>query len=59
MKLAVINIQTNIVENIVVAPQGANVWFVPDGYDTVESETANIGDTWNGTEFVKPTPTEE
>lgn len=59
MYLAVVNTSTNIVENVVVPPTGANVWFVPDGYDAIETEVGAIGDTWNGTEFVPPPPPEE
>jgi hypothetical protein len=54
MYLAVVNTTTNIVENCIVPPQGANVWFVPEGYDAIETTTGAIGDTWNGTEFIKP-----
>lgn len=59
MHLAVINTTTNIVENTAVPPEGANVWFVPQGFVAVLTETGAIGDTWNGTEFVKPEPVGE
>lgn len=59
MHLAIVNTQTNIVENTIVPPEGANVWFVPNGYDAIETETGSIGDTWDGQNFIKPTPPEE
>lgn len=59
MYLALVNTSTNIVENVVTLPENANVWVVPNGYDAIETEVGAIGDTWNGTEFVKPTPPEE
>lgn len=58
MNLAIINSATNKVENVVVPPQGAQVWFVPNGYAAIETETGAIGDTWDGTQFIKPTPQE-
>lgn len=54
MRLAIINEQTKVVENVIVPPEGANAWFVPEGYITKLSETAEIGDTWDGTKFVRP-----
>lgn len=54
MVLAIVNKQTNIVENVVVPPEGANAWFVPEGYQAILTENGAIGDTWDGKTFVKP-----
>lgn len=59
MKLAIINNETKIVENVIVPPVGATVWVVPNGYDALETEVAEIGDTWDGEKFVKPPVPEE
>ncbi len=59
MHLAIINKQTNIVENTIVPPEGATVWVVPDGYDALETEVGAIGDTWDGNNFIKPQTAEE
>lgn len=32
MQLAIVNKNTNIVENIIIPPKGADVYFVPEGY---------------------------
>ena len=57
MNLAIINNETNIVENVIVPPQGADAYFVATGYYGVMSEVAGIGDTYNSEteEFTKPT----
>lgn len=47
MHIAIINQTTNRVENIVVPPQGSNVYFVADGYYGVLSSVAKIGDTYD------------
>ena len=54
MTLAIINKETNIVENTIVPPEGANAWFVPEGYIAILTETCKIGDTWDGKKFVSP-----
>ncbi len=58
MHLAIINNQTNLVENTIVPPEGAQAWFVPNGYTAIETEDGAIGDTWDGTQFIKPAPPE-
>lgn len=42
-------IKNNVVENVVVPPDGANptVWFAPEGYLAIASETAGIGDVYD------------
>lgn len=50
MRTALINKDTNIVENIIVAEQGYN----PQDYIGVVSEIAEIGDLYENGEFVKP-----
>lgn len=54
MHLAIINNATNKVENIIIPPQGADVWFVPTGYTAIETTVGAIGDTWDGNVFIKP-----
>ncbi len=54
MKIAIINPQTNIVENVAVAPEGSNVWFAPHDKIAIESEEATIGDTYQDGQFIKP-----
>ncbi len=55
MHLAIINQETDIVENVVVPPQGAQVYFVSNGYYAIETETGAIGDIYANGEFNKPT----
>lgn len=54
--LAVINKLTKLVENIIVKPEGANVWFVADGYDAIETGHAKIGDSYINGEFIPAEP---
>lgn len=54
MALAIVNKETNIVENLIVPPEGANAWFVPEGFQAILTENGAIGDTWDGKTFVKP-----
>lgn len=58
MHLAVIKNSTNKVENCIVPPEGAQVWFCPTGYTAIETDVGKIGDTWDAeTEtFIPPTP---
>lgn len=61
MRIAIINSQTKIVENVAVAPDGTNVWFGPQDKICVQSNVASIGDTYNPTTktFTKPAPPPE
>lgn len=59
MNLALINKETNVVENIVVPPQGAQAYFIADAYFGVMTDTACIGDTYVDGEFVKPVVEQE
>lgn len=56
MNLAIINEETDIVENIIVPPQGSDAYFVATGFYGVLSEVAGIGDVYNSEtqEFIKP-----
>lgn len=58
MKLAVVNNVTKCVENVVVPPVGANAWFCPEGFTGVLTESAEIGDTWDGEKIVPTIPEE-
>lgn len=66
MKLALINKETKLVENVIVPPDGAQAYFLPDGYDGKMCEDdVNIGDTYKNGKFiplnppVEETPAEE
>lgn len=52
--LAIINKQTGLVENIAVPPQGANIYFIGDGFEAVETDVGQIGDTYKDGEFLPP-----
>lgn len=54
--LAIINNETNRVDNIIVPPEGADAWFVPSGYTAVLSDDAAIGDTYQNGQLIKPDP---
>jgi len=56
MNLAIINNQTNIVENVIVPPSGSNAYFLAAGFYGVLSEVAGIGDTYDSEteEFTSP-----
>lgn len=57
MHIAVVNKATGYVENVVVPPQGANVWFGPgEGYDAIQTEVGAIGDKYENGEFLPPAP---
>lgn len=47
MHLAIINEQTNIVENIIVPPEGAQAWFTPAGYYAVMTDEPCNGFTYD------------
>lgn len=53
MRIAIINPETNIVENTVEGPQGKNVWFAPENKIAVVSEEAAIGDLYQNGQFIK------
>lgn len=53
MRVAIINVSTNKVENIALYA----ALPITNGVTCVESDTANIGDTWNGTSFIEQTVT--
>ena len=56
MNLAIINNETNIVENVAVKPEEGQIWDCPEGFTAVESDVAGIGDTYDSVteEFTKP-----
>jgi Na+-transporting NADH:ubiquinone oxidoreductase subunit NqrC len=54
MHLAIVNNSNGLVENVIVPPQGAQAWIVPNGYSAIETDVGAIGDTWDGNEFIKP-----
>jgi hypothetical protein len=56
MRYAVINTATNLVENVVVIDAGDGSQDLP-GHIHVQSDTANIGDGWNGMAIVPQTHT--
>lgn len=48
-------IKNEVVENIAPTAPAAN-WVGRSIYTIVETNTAKVGDTWDGTNFVTPTP---
>lgn len=60
MHLAVINEQTNIVENIIVPPSGTQAWFVPNGYYAILTDVGLIGWSYDKVNevFIEPEETE-
>ena len=56
MHYALVNTETNIVENVIELEEGA-VWSPPQGHIIVSYETGvSPGATWNGTEFIPVPP---
>jgi len=51
MRYALILGATGLVTNTVVANED---WEPPEGYIAIQSDTAGIGDTWDGTQFIRP-----
>lgn len=59
MRYALINISTKLVVNVVEMVDGDNS-SEPTGFIHVQSDTGNIGDSWDGTSIVpKPVPPRE
>lgn len=54
MKYPLIDIATNKVVNIIVLAEGSN-WTPPNGH-TLGDFGGDIGDFWDGTQYVKPLP---
>jgi len=54
MHLAIINSETHIVENCVVPPEGAQIYFVGEGYYAIETDIGAIGDTFVDGDFISP-----
>ena len=46
------------VKNVATAPNGTNIYFVPEGYEGISSETAGIGDAYDPVtgKFTPPAP---
>lgn len=53
MRKAVIRQSDGYVANIIVIENGAN-WQLPEGYYLIDAGDGSPGDTWNGTNFIKP-----
>jgi hypothetical protein len=54
MNLAIINSETNIVENVIIPPKEGDTYTVASGFYSVLSDIASIGDTYENDEFIKP-----
>ena len=53
MNYALVNKQTNIVENIIVLEEGAQ-WTPPSDMHLVQlTSEFGVGDTWDGTSFIR------
>lgn len=56
MNYALVNIENNIVENVIVLEEGA-VWSPPNGFIHVPLvDPFGIGDTWDGNQFIRQLP---
>jgi hypothetical protein len=44
---------TKVVINVIALEDGA-IWTPPDGMELAPQHDGEIGDTWDGTQFVKP-----
>jgi len=44
---------TKIVVNIIALEDGA-IWTAPEGTELAPQHDGDLGDTWDGTQFVKP-----
>lgn len=53
MRKTVIRQIDGYVENIIEIEEGVN-WQPPEGYYLIFAGNGSIGDTWNGTKFIKP-----
>jgi len=53
MRKAVIKQTDGFVENVIEIEEGAN-WRLPEGYELVDGNDASPGDTWDGSQFIKP-----
>lgn len=52
-KKCVIDSATKVVVNIIELEDGV-LWSPPEGNELAPQHDGNIGDTWNGTQFVSP-----
>lgn len=52
-KKCVIDSSTKVVVNIIELEDGV-LWSPPEGNELAPQHDGNIGDTWNGTQFVSP-----
>lgn len=59
MNLAIINQQTNVVENVIVPPAGTDAYSIAEGYIGVLTDTGGIGYTYENGQFVPPPPPPE
>ena len=51
MKIAIVSDETNIVENVAIADGEFNPGV---GLSSIPSDTAKVGDTWDGDKFTSP-----
>lgn len=51
MRVAIVSDETRIVENVAVADSGFNPG---EGLSSIPSETAKVGDSWDGANFTTP-----
>lgn len=61
MRYALVNDSTGLVENTVVIGDESGVPVElrskpPQGYSHIQTDTAGIGDTWNGSAFIPANP---
>lgn len=56
MNFALVNTQTNVIENVIVLEEGSD-WTPPSGFITVPfTPPFSLGDMWDGVQFIKSLP---
>ncbi len=56
MRAAVVHSASGLVTNVIELDRDSPGWTPPEGREVIFSNVADIGDTWNGEEFIKPAP---
>lgn len=56
MRKAIVSHYTGIVQNVIEIKEGVSYSLIPEFYLVDAEKDGSPGDTWNGTEFIKPPP---
>ena len=54
MRFTIVEQATGLVLNVIEWEGDTETWRPPEGCNAVQSDVANIGDTWDGTNFLPP-----